>query len=122
MRTTVRAKEKVLRRFQGEKGGISTAGSRLFPLRLVRSKLSAIVVIVGLDIVGVCDVAESNCTLDVFPGEDSLIFPFHEDLNIRRWHGEDGGREMVICELRRRLWGSDRSGRCQPPLKTRSGG
>jgi len=121
MRTTVRTKEKVLWRLQREKGRIGTAGSGLFPLRLVRSKLSAIMVIVGLGIVAVCDIAESNCTFDVFPGENSLVFPFHEDLNIRRWHGEDGGREMVICGLRRRLWGSDRSGRCQPPLKTRPG-
>lgn len=116
MGATTRAKE-VLRRSQREKGGISG----LLPLRL-RSKLSAMMVTIGLGIVAVCDVAECNCTFHIFAGKDSLVFPFHKDLNIRGGHSENGVRAVVtstICGLRRRRWGNgfaSVNGRCQPPL------
>ena len=79
---TTGAKKEILRRLQGEKGRrVRVSGSRLLSLRLVRSKLSA--VIVGVRFVALCDIAEGNCAFHIFACEDRLVFPSHEDLDIR---------------------------------------
>lgn len=80
---TTGAEEDILRRLQGDEGRrVRVASSRLLSLRLERSKLSA--VIVGVGIVALCDIAEGNCAFHVFACENRLVFPSHEDLNIRR--------------------------------------
>lgn len=97
MRAPTRVEEQILRRLERKERGIRTASSRLLPLWLTRSKLSAmtmVVIIVGLRIVAaaaVRDVPESNCAFHIFPREDSLVLPFHKDLDIRWGHGEGEG-------------------------------
>lgn len=58
-----------------------------------RSGYSALVLLLGraigflLD--DLCNILKGDCALDVFAGEDCLLFPFHEHLQVR-WHGDHG--------------------------------
>lgn len=108
MRAPTRVEEQILRRLERKERGIRTASSRLLPLWLARSKLSAmaveVVIIAGLRIVvaaaAVRDVPESNCAFHVFPREDRLVLPFDKDLDIRWGHGEGKGevaQSLTTC-------------------------
>lgn len=45
--------------------------------------------IIGLFLRDLCNIFEGDCALNVFAGEDCLLFPFHEHLEVR-WHGDHG--------------------------------
>lgn len=62
--------------------------------RVQRSGHSALVLLlmgrnIGFLLCDLCNVFKGDCALDIFAGEDCLLFPFHEHLQVR-WHGDHG--------------------------------
>lgn len=85
---TTSTKEQILGRPQREKRrGVAIVGSRLLPLRSTILGVTA-----GVRLVGLCNIAESNCAFHIFTCENRLVLPLHENLDILRGHSEQRGR------------------------------